>query len=364
MRTLSATEAIAPAWAHTRALLLRPLRWRTLFKVCAVAFLAQLGGFSFNFSNFSSRSSHRHMPAMPAAAVALLVGIVIAAVLAALVFSLVIFYIGSRCEFVLFDIVLRRDTAVGPIWARFGAATWRWMGLKLLFFLVALLCIAPIAVPFVLSFGRVVSAMPAGPATPAEFAALFTTLLGFIAAVFLVALVLGLVYVLLRDFGLPSMAMEGTPVRETAARVLRLCRAEPGQVLLYLLLRFCLAFAGAAASELLIVFGMLLALAPLGALGYLLWAGLHTAGAAGWAGIVLGWCLLGLVLLALVLLAAVPLFGGLFCFLQAYALYFLGGRYPLVGQYLGPFVRQLLYIPPTVPPAGYPPIPAPTPPGQ
>jgi len=50
-------------------------------------------------------------------------------------------------------------------------------------------------------------------------------------------------------------------------------------------------------------------------------------------------------LLVLLALAAVMLFGYVFTFLQAYALYFLGGRYPLVGAYLDPFLP---------PPHGYP----------
>lgn len=352
MRLLSATDAITPAWRHTRTLL-APLRWRTVLKVAAIAFLAQLGGFNFNLS----APGRTHLPRISPAVAALFIGIAVVAAIVALVLGLIFFYLGSRSEFVLFDIVLRRDTTVAPIWRRFGPATWPWMGLKLLFFLLAILCIAPVAVPTVIHF---IHANPFGPdMAPQDFAKFFAVGLGFIFAIFIIVLVVSAVYVLLRDFGLPSMALEATSLRETVARVRRLCRAEPGQVLLYLLLRFGLVLAGALAGELVIFLGALIALIPLGALAAILWVALRHAGLVAHIVMVGGWIVLGLVLLAAIVLAGVILFGILFCFLQAYALYFLGGRYPLVGQYLEPL---LPHHPTSVPPYGLPPYATPPPP--
>ena len=47
-----------------------------------------------------------------------------------------------------------------------------------------------------------------------------------------------------------------------------------------------------------------------------------------------GWVILALALLAVVGVGVICLFGYLFTFLQAYAIFFLGGRYPLMGQLL------------------------------
>ena len=47
-----------------------------------------------------------------------------------------------------------------------------------------------------------------------------------------------------------------------------------------------------------------------------------------------GWVLLALALLSVIMVAGICLFGYLFTFLQAYAIFFLGGRYPLLGQLL------------------------------
>jgi hypothetical protein len=74
--------------------------------------------------------------------------------------------------------------------------------------------------------------------------------------------------------------------------------------------------------------------APLGGLGFGLWATLHTAGTAARAGMIGGWVILALALLTVLAIGAISLFGYLFTFLQAYAIFFLGGRYPLLGQLL------------------------------
>ena len=163
-------------------------------------------------------------------------------------------------------------------------------------------------------------------------------LTGFFFVVLLVLFVLALTIatVLLRDFALPSMALEGTTFGETLRRVVALTRAEPGQVSLYLLLRFCLTAAGAFVSEIVIVLLGLVIGGPLAGLGFGLWAThCRTAGTvAPRAGMIGGWVILALALLAVVGVGVICLFGYLFTFLQAYAIFFLGGRYPLMGQLL------------------------------
>lgn len=54
MPPLSATDAITPAWQHTRQLLLAPRNARLLFKLAAVAFFAQMSGCNFSFNAPSS----------------------------------------------------------------------------------------------------------------------------------------------------------------------------------------------------------------------------------------------------------------------------------------------------------------------
>jgi hypothetical protein len=110
-------------------------------------------------------------------------------------------------------------------------------------------------------------------------------------------------------------------------------------------MRFLLSIAGSLAVDFLLVAGAIIALIPFGGVSLIAWLSLRHAGFAGHVLMIAIWVVLGLVLLVLLALATVMLFGYVFTFLQAYALYFLGGRYPLVGAYLEPFLP---------PPYGYP----------
>jgi hypothetical protein len=151
------------------------------------------------------------------------------------------------------------------------------------------------------------------------------------------------------------MALEATSLEATVRRVVEFVRANLGQVLLYLVMRVLLTIAGAFILELGLLLGMLIALIPLGGIGAILWAVLHQAGTAGYALMIAGWVILGLLFFALLIAAAIMTFGYLHTFLQAYALYFFGGHYPPVGQYLEPLLPQPIYAYPGVPPEYYPP---------
>ena len=354
MRPLSAIDAISPAWNHTRRLLLTPRSWRLLLKIGAVAFFANMGGCNFS----GSYPGRGHMPGLSPAIAASMLAIAFIVGGVVLFITLAFFYLSSRLQFVLFEIVLRRDTNVAPIWRRYGRATWYWMGLQLAFFAAALLCVAPFLVPIILHF---VHSLHSGANMESQgFGAFFLAILGFILVIFLILLVFAAGYTLLHDFGLPSMALEGTPLTETVRRVVNLIRAEPGQVLIYLFMRFMLAFAGAIICEFALVFGLLIALIPLGGIGAVLWVALHHAGTAGYLFTIVGWVILGIIFLVLLFVACIMMFGYLYTFLQAYALYFLGGRYPLVGGYLEPLLPQPVYAYPGVPQGYY----APAPPAE
>jgi hypothetical protein len=329
MRQLSATEAIAPAWNHTRDFLITPRRWPTLLKIGVVALFAQVSGCN---GNFYTRGSH--MPGMPPQMAGAFLAFAVIAGLFGLVLALFFFYLNSRLQFVLFEIVLRRDTVVAPIWRRYGRATWHWMGLKLLFLLAAFICLAPFLIPIVLHF---IHLFPHGSkAVHPDFWLLFKQILGFFAAILVVCMFLWAAYRLLYDFGMPSMALEGTPLEETVRRVVRLLRAEPSQVLLYLVMYFLLSMAWGIANMIIMGLVAVVALIPLGGAGFGLWFGLRHAGTAGYIVMGLGWGVLGLIFVTIMFLVILALVACIYSFLQAYALYFLGGRYPLLGEYLEP----------------------------
>ena len=342
MRPLSATEAISPAWQHTRNLF--ALRsWRTVLKIGLVAFCANLGsGFNGNF-----RNSHMHnLPGMTPEFAGTMVLVVIVMALFSLALSALFFYLASRFQFVMFEIVLRSDTKVAPIWNRYGAATWRWIGLKLLFLLCALVLLLPILIPLGITIFHLVK----DPDFHPHFWPILKMFLGFILAFLAFGLVISAAYRLLYDFGLPSMALEGTPLSETVRRVFRLIAAEPGPVFLYLLIYFLLGIVIAIAYLIALALTIVIALIPLGALGAGLWFGLHNAGVLGYVIIGVGAAILGVILLAVIIVAILIMLAYIVTFKQAFALYFLGGRYPLLGSYLEPQPPTPIYEQPIYPP--------------
>lgn len=349
MRPLSAIDAIGPAWKHTGNLLLAPRRWQLALKIGAVAFFAQMGGCNTSFGGPGGpghAGSGMNGPWLAAMAAAfLIIGLI------GLAIGLVLFYIGSRLQFVLFEVVLRGDTTVAPIWRRYGSATWRWMGLKLLLMLVMMICIAPFVIPIIIHF---VHSLPANgnPATD-QLAGFIAAIFAFIGIIFLVCLVFGAAFVLLRDFGMPFMALESTTLAETVRRVVGLFRAEPGQFLLYLLMYLVMAIAGAIAAEFALGFLAVICALPLGGAAFGMWAALHQHGITAHVMMIGSWVLLGLLLLTVIIIAAMMLLGYVYTFLQAYALFFLGGRYPLVGSYMEVFLPPPVQVLP--PGYAYPP---------
>ncbi len=327
MTPLSATDAISPAWDHTQRLLLTHRNWRTVLKIGTVAVFAEISGCNTGFNNM------RHTPAAHSGAMAAMMAFALIIGLVALVIGLIVFYVSSRFQFVLFDLVLRSDTTVAPSWRRFGSVTWRWIGLKLLFLLAAIICAAPLVVPVILSFIRAARAS----GTEGELAnpvAFVFSMLGFIVALFFVALIVAFFYIMLRDFGLPSMALEDASIGVTVSRVIRFVRDEPGQVILYAILLLLMRIAGAIVAYFVLAILALIAFIPLGGGGLIFWLALRHDGIGAHVVMIVGWVVLGLILAAVTIVAGIMLFGYLFTFFQAYALYFLGGRYPMLGAWL------------------------------
>lgn len=325
MRPLSATEAISPAIERTTQLLGRPFRLGTFLKIAAVAFFAELGG-GFGLSG-PGRTGNLHgiAPGFQAAilAFALVIGTVV------FVVGLVLLYIGSRLQLVLVELVATRQTQVAPLWRRYGRPTWRWIGLKLLFFLFSVLLVLVLVAPIAFYLGH--THRLSGFALP-HFS--FLHILLFIAAAFVVLLAIAAVFMLLRDLALPSLALEDLPIPETLARLRSLVAAEPGEVALYLLLRLVLSFILGIAAEFIVVLVLLLSLIPFGLVGGGLWLALHKAGPAGIA-VLIGCAIAGgLVFFCWAVCLLIGMGGSVLTFGQAYALYFLGGRYPLLGSLL------------------------------
>lgn len=342
MRPLSASEAINPAIDRTKDLLARPFHWRTFFKIAAVAFFAELGG-GFNF-NLPGRGGSGAIHTLPPAMLAFIVAFAVIIGVASVIIGLILFYIGSRLQMVLVELVATRQTLVSPVWRRVGQSTWRWIGLKVLYFVVVGAIVALLALPVIFFFIR-------HHALPRLTSFHVAEIILFAAAAFVLVLFVAVVYMLIRDFTLPFIALEDLSISESLRRLRYMLSAEPGAFALFIFLRFVLLIVIAIAAEMCIAILVLISLIPFGIIGAVLWAALHNSGTPGMIALIGCAVVGGLIFLAWLAFLGISALGSVYTFSQAYALYFLGGRYPLLGDLLDRSTPPPSYAYP----AGFPP---------
>ncbi len=342
MRVYSAGEAIGPAWKHTKALMWQDRRWGRLLKLALVAIGAELGtSFNFNLSGFRNHGTDQ-------AAAAIFAGLAIFVMMFALVLFVVYLYLGSRLQLAQFDILVLRDPMVAPAWERHGRQTWRWAGLKvsiMIGVLVALLPLlipaAPIFVAFMKTMEPVADSAP-GHLPPIHWAAF---LLAF--AEVLTIVIVGVMLIrFVTSLVLPGVAIEDLRFGDALKRGWQIFRADvPGMLWFAVLQPVFLVLVGLLVAIAGILLLLLLA-APFELVGFLIWHAMHATGA-------LTWFLLGtLGVVAMMVVGAVwgclyvAVSGTLLMFARAWSLYFVGGRYPQLGQYLEPSPAVPVWTPP------------------
>lgn len=339
MQPLSPTQAISPALTRTRAVLFQPFRLGRSWKLALCAYLALCGSLFFPFPLFILAVS-RPPGAGAFFAYALWIGSILGTAV-----MLAFYYLGSRMQFVLLDFVLTPSPLIAPLWRRYGERTWHWIGLKVTITLpvslVVLLPLYPLIKRLVILFPIPQSPpQPPDPRLLAAFFSLYAVVLAAMCLLFLIASILS-------DFILPSLALEDTPVAEAMRRFGALCRQEPLTLVGYVALRVLLAIVGFMLHYAATLVTMLIAGLLLGALAFAGWFALHTV--IPHLFLIVGGIALYLVFVACLFYVQLGTFGVLVIFFRAYSLYFLGGRYPLLGNLLDP-VRPPTSMPPPPPP--------------
>ncbi|HEY6376714.1 MAG TPA: hypothetical protein VIX90_14430 [Edaphobacter sp.] len=332
MRPLSATDAFTPAFERTKAML-QPFSLKLWLKLGLVALIAEMGmQFFVPPAGSPSRSSSSGIGASAGGVNPLLVSVLIVAAVVCGILCLVFLYFGSRMQLVLMEMVATRSTVVGPSWRKAGSKTWPWIGLKLICFLIAIVVVgAIIALPLI----YLIRSMPANN-TAQPTAAFFGNFFLIFITVFLAVFVLVLLLWTLRDFVLPFMVFEDARVGEAISRTRELMRRETGNVLFYFLMKFVFTLAASVAAELCILAALFVIAIPVGIIGGGFWLALHNAGEFGTLLMYVSLGLLGVISLAAFFVAIICIAGAVLIFYQAYALYFLGGRIPRLGDLLEP----------------------------
>jgi hypothetical protein len=340
MRAISAPDSVSLAIQRTREFLFHPFRWGTYLKLGLVAILTEGIGSNINSSsNHAPSTSHGPMVYSPFSLSPQWIGVIVAAVLLAIVLSLFVGYLITRLRFAFFHCLIHNVKQIRPGWRFYREQAARFFWFNVVVGLCYLLLLALCALPFVAAFWRLFHDMPTGGHP--NFGLLFSSVLPLIPVILLLLLVGIALDVVLRDWMLPHFALEDASAGEAWSAVWARIVAEKRQFLVYALLRLILpTIAIVGLFILLIVPGLILA----GSVAAVEWS-IHSvfADATG-AGAVVGILLqafFGLLAFAFALLAGICLGGPLSTGLREYALIFYGGRYQALGD--------ILYPPPPVP---------------
>ncbi len=354
---LSAVDAISPAFARTKRLLLQPFRfgfWARLGLVALVTGESLSGGWGggsgFNFPRGSGDDGDKFLlladPSWERALAYL--PWIIAGGIAVFALGLLWTYVSSVFRFVLLDAVLNDRCRLGEGWRR-----WHPQGFSYFLWQIGLSAamIASLAVLFGLP---VLLAWWAGIFRQAD-QHIGLLVVGGVGLFFLFIawVVLGaLVALFAKDFVIPFMALEGLGVLAAWRRVLPLLRVEKLAYAGYVLMKIVLAVGGAVLFGIINVILFLVVFVLLGLVG----AGLFLAGkAAGltWDAYTIGAVVvLGVAVLAGLLYLIAFVFVPAMVFFQSYTLHVLGSRYPRLDSLLHP-------PPPAATPAAAAPAPCP-----
>jgi hypothetical protein len=351
---ISAVDAIAPAFEHTRRQLMQPFRFGQWARLALVGLLAgelSSGGGCNVPSNWNSAGHTGSLPpGLTGANFALLAGLITVLVIAAFVLGILFMYISSVMRFILFDSVLAKECHIRDGWNRRQGPGWRYFLWKLAYALATFgVLIVLIGIPAGLAFAvgwfndpkqHLVALVLGGIA------------LFFVIALFLIAM--AVIFVLTKDFVVPQMALENIGAMEGWRRLWAMVKAEKAGYAGYVGMKIVLAIG---ASIILGIVGMILVLIILIPVAGVVVGAVFAGKAAG-----LGWtagtitlavvagCMLVAVFFLLTSLVSVPAI----VFFPAYSIYFFAARYPALSRVLYP-APPVPQVAPAVPPPYQPP---------
>ena len=370
----SAVDCVQPALQHVREQLFTRFRWGQWSRLALVGILAaelHVGG--CNFGNFGQllqqpprshsglmRSSlppgfPRFNPAHIPEHLGQFVGLIVVAIFALIVLSVVFLYINSVFRFILFDSVLRRECSIGGGWSKWRRAGGRFFLWQIVFQIAVWLFLAVlVGVPLALAFA-------AGWMTDLRqhLARLVIGGILLVGLFVVFALAAAVVQVLAKDFLVPLMALEGLDFADGWHRLLGMIGREKGRYAVYLLLKLVLSIAAAILFSILAIVPILFVVVPA-----VIAVVAGSAAGMGWnvttisLAIIFG-SLLFFLLIYLVALVCVPAT----VFFPAYAMYFLAARYPALDALLHPApapappAPEMPPVPESPPPFEAPPLP-------
>lgn len=345
MQRLNAIDAIAPAFTRTHEILFKPFRLGRTWKLAATSYVAYCGSIFIPLPLLllfarhpAGQSPNSNLPALW-----------IVAVLFSLLY-LSIVYCGARMEFVEFELVVTRAKFIRPMWRKYGARVWPWIAVKVVIGTVLCFLFAPWLYASSKGLFETFSLQQSGaPSDPALFSVMMHSILHFYAAFFSIMFSLKLVATMLADFVLPFYVLEDMPLFSAVRQASKVILEDPLQVILYLILKPILAILGFIMQyiaslvcfiPIAIIFGVLFGVGAVVS---------RNLGSTVHLGLAVGGVFLYLVGVICFMFLLIGFYGYLLTLLDAYAIYFLGGRYPLLGGLLEPGPDRPFTPPPIFP---------------
>jgi hypothetical protein len=188
-------------------------------------------------------------------------------------FSLVMLYVSSMFRFIFLESVITNETRIRESWRRNraeGASFFWWqLGFGLLSFLIFAVVVGLPTALIVLSLAN----RSGGPPGGASIAGMVGVGLVALFLLILVAIVLGLISAITRDFVLPLMYTRRIRVLEAWGQCRRILSENKGGFVVYFLMKIVATFVSGIAGMILALGGLLVACIPLGILagsGYLI----------------------------------------------------------------------------------------------
>jgi len=332
MQPLNAIDAIAPAFTRAHQTLFHPFRIGRSWKLAASQYLGFIGAAFIPVPLF--------LPFLPVGLGSVRAVLLVIAIVATLI-TFGFFYLGVRMQMVNIEMLVTRAQFVAPMWNRYGRRVWPIIGFKVVIGTLLPLAMAPFLSSTIKGFIQVAQQMPAiTPGTPPDpqlFQAFFAHMIGFYAVFFFAFLLLKLVTTSFEDFVQPFFILEDISLADAFRRGFAVIGNDPLQYIFYLVLKLILSIIGFIMQYI----STLVIMIPLFLVGLIgagivfgLSAALHGSGGLG-GSLLTALLVLGeIVFAALIFWYQIGSLGYLSTLLEAYGIYFLAGRYPLLASLL------------------------------
>ena len=343
MQPLNAIDAIAPAFTRTHETLAHPFRIGRAWKLCASQYLAVGGSMFIPYPLFFFFAARMAPAGNPFSRVILLVAGLFYTVL-----LLLLLYFGGRMELVAFEMLVTRAKFIAPMWRRYSARMWPWLGWKVVVGTIAALVVCGAAyVPLKHAMSEMAPMMvPMGPKPdPIAMQNMVKQIVRVESVFFALFFLLKIPSTLFNDFVLPFFVLEDISMATAIKRGLEVCAVDPLQIVLYIVMKPILFIVGCIMLEI----AVLICSIPfiiIGVIGVII------------SSVALGHNNpIGIIAMVLAMIAfygfifwvTIGAFGYLMTLLEAYGIYFLGGRYPLLGNMLEPGPGYPFTPPPVFP---------------